>query len=269
MNIALVGNPNVGKSVLFSRITGIGVISSNYPGTTVEFEEGRIVRNAETLTIFDLPGTYSLAGISEDELVTTRLLAERNPDVVIAVADATRLVQSLVLILQLIELGYRVVVALNFMDVARRRFSIDVGKLSQILQVPVVPTVAVTGEGVDELIEVIAARKVPRSDFVVRYDTHIESLLSALSSEIGDRIGPFPTRGALLKLLEGNEYFAGVFQAATLEKAGRSREEFREDHMESIEVHISRDRFGEAGRMVSEVVGKLETPRSLGERISE
>ncbi|MDH7507964.1 MAG: ferrous iron transport protein B [Methanomassiliicoccales archaeon] len=268
MHVALIGNPNVGKSVLFSRITGIGVISSNYPGTTVEFEEGRITYRGETIVFYDLPGTYSLSGTSEDELVATKLLAEKKLDVVVAVADATRLVQSLVLIFQLIELGYRVVVALNFMDIARRRYRIDVEKLANILEIPVVPTVAITGEGVDELIGIIAEREFSRSGFVVRYDAHIENIIEKLSGDVVEWQQPFPLRGALLKLLEGNEQFAQLFTRQIRENAEEFRKKFNEEHHESIDVHIARDRYGEAGRIVSEVTGKLETHESLGDRIS-
>ena len=119
MEVALVGHPNVGKSVLFNRMTGVGAISSNYPGTTVEYLEGTVVHKGVTLHIYDLPGTYGLNGITEDEVVAVKLLAEHRPDVVVAVADATRLEPSLVMIYQLIELGFNVIVALNFMDVAR------------------------------------------------------------------------------------------------------------------------------------------------------
>jgi len=269
MNIALAGNPNVGKSLLFSRITGIGVISSNYPGTTVEFEEGKVVWRGKTFTIYDLPGTYSLSGTSEDELVTTKLLSERMPDYVVAVADATRIEQSLTLIFQLIELGYKVVVALNFMDVARKRFSIDIERLSKILQVPIVGTVATTGEGVDALIEVIDSNKVARSDFVVRYDRHIESAISDLEEDVSDAETRFPRRGMVLKLLEGNEFFTDWFSESTKLKAEGVRDAFREEHLEEITVHISRDRYGEAGKIASEVIIKLDRPRRMADRISE
>ncbi|HOK27784.1 MAG TPA: FeoB small GTPase domain-containing protein, partial [Methanomassiliicoccaceae archaeon] len=129
MRLVLAGNPNVGKSVLFNRITGIGVISANYPGTTVSFEEGVVTYEGKRISVFDLPGTYSLAGTTEDEKVATDLLFEKRPDCVIAVVDATRLEQNLVLVLQLIELGYKVVVALNFMDQARKRCSLNVDLL--------------------------------------------------------------------------------------------------------------------------------------------
>jgi len=155
LKILLAGNLNVGKSQLFSRITGIGVISANYPGTTVTFEEASVTFHGEKISVYDLPGIYSLAGETEDELVTTKLLAEKSPDYVIAVLDATRLEQGLVLLLQLIELGYRVIVALNFMDQARKRYNIDIDRLEKTLMVPVVPTVATTGEGVDRLMELV------------------------------------------------------------------------------------------------------------------
>jgi ferrous iron transport protein B len=269
MDIALVGNPNVGKSLLFSRITGIGAIVSNYPGTTVEFEEAKVVKGKEILTVYDLPGTYSLAGASEDEVVAGRLLSEKRLDCVIAVADATRIEQSLVLVFQLIELGYRVIVALNFMDLARKRFMIDLDKLSDILHIPVVGTVAITGEGVDELVNAVVSGRVALSGFVVRYDSHIESIVSELSKELeGVDIG-LPQRGAILKLLEGDEYFVARFPTTLRKRAAEVRAAFREEHLEDIEVHINRDRYGEAGNIVSEIIGRLDKTPTLADRISE
>ncbi len=269
MDVALVGNPNVGKSLLFSRITGIGAISSNYPGTTVEFEEARVQRGGQVLTFYDLPGTYSLAGGSEDEIVAWRLLSEKQPDCLIAVADATRIEQSLVLVFQLIELGYRVILALNFMDVARRRFNIDIGRLAELLGIPVVGTVALTGEGINELVDVVVSRQVARFSYVVRYDSHIESMVGDLSSGIDEKSVGFPLRGAILKLLEGNEFFAAKFPDAVRRKAEEVRAAFRERHLEDIEVHIGRDRYGEAGKVASEVIGRLDRPPTIADRISD
>jgi len=269
MRLVLVGNPNVGKSALFTRITGIGVISANYPGTTVAFEEAAVTFGGKEVTVYDIPGTYSLAGVTEDETVATRLLVEKEPDHVIVVADATRLEQSLVLVLQLIELGYKVTVALNFMDQARRRFALDLDRLSAILGVPVVPTVATTGEGVDALMRTVLSGKVQRSPYVTRYDSHIEAFMEELAQgRIATEEG-FPIRGALIKLLEGNELFTKQFPPEVRQAAERYREVFHEEHGEDVEVHISRDRYGEAGRVASQVIGKLERELTLKDRISE
>lgn len=269
MRIVLAGNPNVGKSVLFTRITGVGVISANYPGTTVTFEEAAVTSGGKEITVFDLPGTYSLAGVTEDEKVATELLAEKRPDHVIAVVDATRLEQNLVLVLQLIELGYRVTVALNFMDQARKRYSLDVKALSDLLKVPVIPTVATTGEGVDELMRTILSGRVERSPYVVRYDSHIEALLEDLAKGQVTSSAGYPIRGALIKLLEGNELFTKQFSPAVREMVDDYRETFREEHGEDLEVHVSRDRYGEAGRVASQVIGKLDREMGLADRISE
>jgi ferrous iron transport protein B len=270
MKVVLAGNLNVGKSVLFTRITGVGVISANYPGTTVQFEEAGVTVKGQRIEVFDLPGTYSLAGVTEDEAVATRLLAEKNPDYVIAVLDATRLEQGLVLVLQLIELGYRVVLALNFWDQAKKRYSIDVAKLSNILKVPVVPTVATTGEGVDKLMEQVVSGNIQRSNYVTRYDSHIEAFLEDIAQGSIRTGSGFPIRGASIKLLEGNRLFTDQFSSSVKEYADEYRKEFRDQHYEDVEVHISRDRYGEAGRITSEVISKIEkTEMTLGDRISE
>jgi ferrous iron transport protein B len=268
MRVALVGNPNVGKSVLFNRLTGIGVISSNYPGTTVEIFEGKVTSRGKTIEVFDLPGAYSLTGSSENEEVTLRFLAERGADCVIAVADATRLEQSLVQVFQLIELGFCVVLALNFMDVARERYELDLDRLRGELGVPIVPTVAVTGEGIDQLCDEAFFDSVKVSDFKVHYDHHIEEILEELEPLADQESIDFPTRGALLKLLEGNLFFSDKFSAGMKERARELTERFREQHDETIDVHIGRDRYGEAGRIKSEVIKNIERPPSLKERIS-
>lgn len=270
MNIVLAGNLNVGKSALFSRITGIGVISANYPGTTVQFESATVTHKGQRIEVFDLPGTYSLSGVTEDERVATTLLAEKDPDYVVAVLDATRLEQGLVLVLQLIELGYRVIVALNFMDQARKRFTLDVEKLQNILRVPVVPTVALTGEGVDRLMDLVVSGTVRRSYYVTRYDSHIEAFLEETAADVVETGSGFPIRGATIKLLEGNPYFTKQFSQSMKDLADEYRTEFREQHYEDVEVHIARDRYGEAGKVASEVIEWLpKKEMTTKDRISE
>lgn len=177
MQIALAGNPNVGKSIIFSQLTGVGVISANYPGTTIEFTEGRAKFMGMTVTVIDLPGTYSLAGNTDDERVATKLLFERKPGTVIAVLDATRLERNLVLLFELIESGYNVVAALNMYDIVRKsKLMIDIERLERILMMPVIPTVATKGEGIDSLL--YTALQLRRaSKFKVRYDSHIEDMI--------------------------------------------------------------------------------------------
>lgn len=160
--ILLMGNPNVGKSALFSRLTGIRVIASNYPGTTVEFIKGRMKLGGEEAEVIDVPGTYTLEPTSKAEEVALELLKEA--DVIINVVDATNLERNLNLTLQLLERQVPVIVALNMWDDARHRgIGIDVAKLEEFLGVPVVPTVGVTGEGVRELVRRLPEAMQPRN----------------------------------------------------------------------------------------------------------
>ncbi|MGB7063443.1 MAG: ferrous iron transporter B [Candidatus Zixiibacteriota bacterium] len=149
--ILLIGNPNVGKSVIFSRLTGVSVIASNYPGTTVEYTRGQMKLGDEEVEIIDVPGTYDLDPTSPAEEVAVRMAEEG--DVIIDVVDATNLERNLNLTLQLLKDGKPAVVALNLWDETRHiGISIDVDKLQEILGVPVVPTCAITGEGIRELV---------------------------------------------------------------------------------------------------------------------
>ncbi|MBL7209297.1 MAG: ferrous iron transporter B [Dehalococcoidia bacterium] len=151
MKILLMGNPNVGKSALFSRLTGTRIIVSNYPGTTVDFTEGYLRLAEEQAKIIDAPGTYTLEPTDKAEEVAVEML--REGDLVINVVDATNLERNLNLTLQLLEGQVPVIVALNMWDDAHHRgINIDVAKLEELLGVPVVPTVGVSGQGVRELV---------------------------------------------------------------------------------------------------------------------
>ncbi|HET6477612.1 MAG TPA: ferrous iron transporter B, partial [Dehalococcoidales bacterium] len=159
--ILLMGNPNVGKSVVFSRLTGVRVIASNYPGTTVGYTQGFMKVGEETAEVVDVPGTYGLEPTCEAEEIALQMLA--TGDLVINVVDATNLERNLNLTLQLLEKGVPMVVALNMWDeVGHRGIHIDLKRLEELLGVPVIPTVAVTGQGIKELVESIPAARAPR-----------------------------------------------------------------------------------------------------------
>lgn len=152
--ILLMGNPNVGKSVIFSRLTGVHVIASNYPGTTVGYTKGFMKLGEEAVEVIDVPGAYTLEPTSEAEEVALKMLD--TGDVVINVVNATNLERNLFLTLQLQERNIPVIIALNMWDDTKHRgIHIDLEKLRELLGVPVVPTVATTGEGIKELVDSI------------------------------------------------------------------------------------------------------------------
>jgi len=151
MKILLMGNPNVGKSALFSRLTGTRIITSNYPGTTVDFTESYLKLGEDQAKIVDVPGTYTLEATDKAEEVAVEML--KDGDLVIDVVDATNLERNLNLTLQLLERQVPVIVALNMWDDTHHRgINIDVAKLEELLGIPVIPTVGVTGQGVRELV---------------------------------------------------------------------------------------------------------------------
>ena len=164
--LALVGNPNCGKTALFNRLTGSRQKVANYAGVTVERKEGRVqTPQGKSLRLLDLPGTYSLYPRSPDERVTCDVLAgravgEKRPDLVVCVLDATNLRRNLRLVLAVQRMGLPCIVALNMADLAARRgLHIDTEKMSRALGVPVVRTVATKGEGLDELRELLGQRE--------------------------------------------------------------------------------------------------------------
>jgi ferrous iron transport protein B len=162
MRILLVGNPNVGKSALFSRLTGTHIIASNYPGTTVGFTKGYLKLGEERAELIDVPGTYTLEPSSRAEEVAVQML--KDGDLIINIVDATNLERNLNLTLQLLERRIPMIVALNMWDDTRHRgVKVDVAKLEELLGVPIVPTVGVTGQGVRELVGRLSEARVPEN----------------------------------------------------------------------------------------------------------
>ena len=163
MRILLMGNPNVGKSVVFSRLTGVHVISSNYPGTTVGYTQGTMKLGDGQAEIIDAPGTYTLEPTCEAERIALQMM--QTGDVVVNVVDATNLERNLYLTLQLLESSVPVVVALNMWDDTKHRgIAIDLDRLRGLLGVPVIPTVAVSGEGMKELVSSIPQATSPAQE---------------------------------------------------------------------------------------------------------
>jgi ferrous iron transport protein B len=150
--ILLMGNPNVGKSVFFNRLTGANVIESNYPGTTVDYAKGYMKGDNEDFEIIDVPGTFSLEPKDKAEEVAVKMLEEEKRALVICVIDTSKIERGLYLALEIVERGYPVVLALNMWDVAEdKKIQIDIEKLKNILNIPVIPTIAISGKGFKEV----------------------------------------------------------------------------------------------------------------------
>ena len=210
--IALAGNPNSGKTTLFNAITGARQHVGNYPGITVERKEGTINVKNTHVKVIDLPGTYSLSAYSQEELVARNFLIDEKPDIVVDIVDATMLERHLYLAIQFFELGIPVVLALNMMDDAKKQgIRINRQKLSELLNCPVVETVARSGQGKQELIEVAIKQSQKKnktwSPLDISYGTDIDLALDEMTEIIqsqnfmNDR---YPARWVALKYLEND-----------------------------------------------------------------
>lgn len=163
LNVALVGNPNTGKSTLFHALSGVRQKTGNYPGVTVEKKHGTFTHQGQKVMLIDLPGTYSLAPRSPDEMVTVDVLLgrqanEAKPNAVLVIVDASNLERNLYIVSQVKELGLPMIVALNMVDIAEEKgITIDAEKLQQRLGIPVVPTQANRRGGMDRLRETIVS----------------------------------------------------------------------------------------------------------------
>jgi len=207
LKVALAGNPNVGKSVIFNELTGGRAWVGNWPGVTVEKKVGKTRIDGLDVEVVDLPGIYSLTAYSVDELIARNFIVEEKPDVVVNIVNACSLERNLYLTLSLIEMGVRVVVALNMVDMAESEgYNIDSAKLSELLGVPVIPTVAIKRQGLAELKKTLVAKETLKKRRVVSYGRVEEAIekLRALIEQESDLKRLYEPRWAAIKLFEGD-----------------------------------------------------------------
>jgi ferrous iron transport protein B len=223
--VAVIGNPNTGKSSLFNALTGIHQQVGNYPGITVERKEGRCALEEGDVTLIDLPGTYSLAAMSADEQVIIDVLSGRQgdtpaPSAVLCVVDASNLRRNLFLVSQVAETGLPIVVALNMIDEARERgLWVDPAALSAKLGVPVVPTVAVRGEGIPDLRRALAGALKARNRFAPVAWPPAVAQARGIVAEAAGRAGRDLSEAELSRALfdvEPSIAFAGMVEARSL-----------------------------------------------------
>jgi len=209
--LAIVGNPNVGKSVLFNRLTGAYVTVSNYPGTTVEVARGKARLGGAEVEVVDTPGMYSLLPITEEEAVARRLLLEESPKVTLHVVDAKNLQRMLPMTLQLLEAGLPVMLALNMMDESEELgIEFDVQSLAEALGIPVFATAGASNRGVkalaNELGDILAGHRPPPAVCAepVQYDELIETAICSIIERIGT-VSEMCPRAVALLLLQGDD----------------------------------------------------------------
>lgn len=269
LTLAFVGNPSVGKSVFFTRLTGVGVEVSNYPGTTVELARGVVKGKGRTIEVVDLPGIYSLGASNEDEKVAKEYLIRDQPDVIINILDASRLARNLYLTLQLLELDIPMVIALNQVDLAEELgFRVDAAKLSEMLGLPVVPTIATRGEGLDEVVLVAMGEVGKVQDHQrVEYSPWIRQALTGLDLAFPDSL-PSVKIAALLNDAEFVELCCMPPEANALLSTGRRlRQNLEIEHRISVPDTVARDIYGESGHIVDSVVSRFEPKKSLRDRV--
>ena len=273
--IALAGNANVGKSVIFNYLTRLHQHIGNWPGKTVEKAEGTLHFKGYTIDVVDLPGIYSLSTYSIEESISRRFIAVDKPDVVINVIDASVLERNLFFTLQLMELETPMVIALNQMDVASRKgIQIDVEKLEEILGVPVVPTIAVKGVGIFKLLEKaveIFEGKLSAKPKPVKYGEEVEQRIERIAEAVRDSGLPYPARYVAIKLLEGDREIQEEVEKADPQAAALARrlgEELEKLHGHSCPTLITSERY-QAANCIAREVQRLIPPvkPTLGEKL--
>ncbi|MDJ0767472.1 MAG: Fe(2+) transporter permease subunit FeoB [Ilumatobacter sp.] len=273
--VAIVGNPNAGKTALFNALTGIRQKTGNWPGVTVDRKEGRYRFDDRRFSVVDLPGTYSLEATSPDQRIARDFVVGHDLDVVVDVVDATNLERQLYLAVQLAEMRVPRVVALNMIDVAERHgLAIDVSALSAALGCPVVPMVAISGDGVDELQRAIAdvadAGTAPgwTVDYGERVEHAIDAIGELLRGDHGSNDRADDLRWQALRLLDGDEAAVAGVDPATAERVRSAVDELGAQRGEDVDVVLADRRFTVANEIARRVTARPNvTIGSLSDRV--
>ncbi|WP_010243092.1 ferrous iron transport protein B [Acetivibrio cellulolyticus] len=279
--LAIAGNPNCGKTVLFNALTGARQHVGNWPGVTVEKKEGSFNFKNRSITVVDLPGTYSLGAYSEDEAVARDYILFERPDVVLNVIDSTNIERNLYLTCQLLEMDANVVLALNMYDEAlSKKIHIDIKHISSILGVPIVTTVATKGEGIDEMLSQVLKSSHENSykPICINYGKDIEEAINLLQVEIekeSEFAGINNPRWMAIKFLEGDETVKKIIEKS---KVYENLSKHRNDLVKKIEAIWGDDiesifaekRYGYINGVIKESVKRhmsFEERQSITDRI--
>ena len=282
-NVAIIGNPNVGKTTLFNALTGEKQHVGNWPGVTVEKMEGYGKVDGKRVHYIDLPGVYSLSAYSIDEKIARNFILTEGPDVVVDIVDATNLERNLYLTLQLLELKATVVIALNFMDeVEKRKMSIDVKKLQDFLGVRIVPVVAREGRGIEELKKAIVetAQYGVIRKIEVGYGRDVERAILEIESMLADekikcRHCPFAKlclgsdrerHWVSTRLLEGDDEANRVVEEDIAIRAMELRRELEKKYGD-MAAYFARKRYELIGSIVKQCVKKEEMEETFSDKI--
>ena len=271
----MAGNANVGKSVIFNELTGLHQHVGNWPGKTVEKAEGTLVFGDYTVDVLDLPGIYSLSTYSIEELVSREYIAVEHPDVLVNVLDASALERNLFLTVQLLELEPHMVVALNQVDFAEAKgIEIDSSRLSELLGAPVIPTVAVKGFGLQELMGQVVEmveRDAPTSSPLV-FGPEVEGVIGDLTGELERVESPYPGRWLAIKLIEGDEQTTGIIYSkypGVREAVENAIREIEEVHGHDVQSVLASERYAIASRISAEVSTVRAPRRTLRDRLED
>jgi ferrous iron transport protein B len=252
--IVLVGNPNVGKSVLFGLLTGKYVTVSNYPGTTVEVSHGNLSLDSKKFLVVDSPGVNSFIPMSEDEKVTRDILLSEKPAGVILVADSKNLKRALMLLVQLAEMELPCILALNMEDEAKARgIEIDYAKLEELLDIKVIGTVAPQRKGISKLREALLSPKKPKIN--THYGDVIEKYVEKISARLPD--SSISKRSMALMILSGDDSMKGWLVAnlpgETIKEIEDLRDEAQIKHKEPLSNIIFKKRIDLSETIVKSV----------------
>lgn len=269
IKIALIGNPNCGKTTMFNDLTGSNQYVGNWPGVTVEKKEGGL-KGHDDVIITDLPGIYSLSPYTLEEVVSRNYLLQNDVDGVLNLVDGSNIERNLYLTTQVMEMGYPVTIALNMIDIVRKNGDkIDTAKLAAELGCEIVETSALQGEGTGEAAEkAIKAVGGPAPKYM-RFSSEVEDALTAIAREAGNKVHSMSERWLLVKLFERDKKIADALglsegEQAKIEEIVAACEEALDDDAESI---ITNERYNYIGELMSNAVVKGHTGLTISDKI--